>query len=285
MPTVSAQPGVGQLLRRWRERRRLSQLELALDAGVSARHLSFVETGRSKPGREMLLRVLEQLEIPFREQNRLLLAAGHAPAFPERSLEDPELAPVREALDLILTGHEPYPAIVVDRAWNVVAANSPVFALTEGVEVDAALLEPPVNAVRASLHPRGLAPLIVNVGAWRAYFRERLERQLAITGDDDLAALVEEVAGYPVPEHEDPASDPGSGGTLGPLRLRAPGGGELSFFGMFATFDTPFEVTTSELAIELLFPADRATAEALETLARDRRPPLSARARDKGGAP
>ena len=274
MATVSSQPGVGPLLREWRERRRLTQLELALDAEISARHLSFVETGRSKPGREMLLRVLEQLEVPFRERNHLLLAAGHAPAFPERSLSDPELAPVREALDLILTGHEPYPAIAVDRAWNLVAANSAVVALTEGIEVDPELLQPPVNAVRVSLHPRGLAPLIVNLGAWRAFFRERLERQLAITGDDELAALAEEVAGYPPPGAEHgPGSDPAAGGTVGPLTLRSPSGGRLSFLSMFATFDTPFEVTTSELAIELLFPADQATAKALEALARDRRGP------------
>ena len=274
MATVSSQPLVGPLLREWRKRRRLTQLELALEAGVSARHLSFVETGRSKPGRETLLRLTEQLDVPLRDRNQLLLAAGHAPAFPERSLEDPELAPVRKALDLILTGHEPYPAIAVDRGWNLVAANSAVLALTEGVEVDPELLKPPVNAVRVSLHPQGLAPLIVNLGAWRAFFLERLERQLAITGDDDLAPLIEEVAGYPAPAPgRDRASDPGAGGTLGPLRLRGPGGGELSFLGMFATFDTPFEVTTSELAIELLFPADQATAKALEALARDRRGP------------
>jgi transcriptional regulator with XRE-family HTH domain len=265
MATVSSQPGVGPLLREWRERRRLTQLDLALDAGISARHLSFVETGRSKPGRDMLLRIVEQLEVPFRERNQLLLAAGHAPAFPERSLDDPELTPVREALDLILTGHEPYPAVVVDRHWNLVAANSVVEALTAGVDVDPALLEPPINVLRASLHPLGLAPLIVNLGDWRAYFRERLERQVAITADDDLAALIEEIAGYSAPEH-DPAPDADTGGIPGPLRLRAPDGGELSFFGMFATFDAPFEVTTSELAIELLFPADRSTAEALKTL-------------------
>jgi transcriptional regulator with XRE-family HTH domain len=265
MATVSSQPEVGPRLREWRERRRRTQLELALDAGVSARHLSFVETGRSQPGRGMLLRVLEQLEVPFRERNRLLLAAGHAPAFPERPLDGPELAPVREALDLILTGHEPYPAVVVDRAWNLVAANGPMFALTEGVDVDPALLEPPVNVLRVGLHPRGLAPLIVNLAQWRAHFLERLERQVAISGDDDLAALLEEIAGYPVPEDE-PVSAPGGEEILGPLRVRAPDGGELSLFGMFATFDTPFEVTTSELAIELLFPADRATAESLIAL-------------------
>ena len=264
MATVSSQPSIGPLLRGWRERRRLSQLELALDAGISTRHLSFVETGRSRPGREMLLRVLEQLEVPFRERNRLLLASGHAPAFPERSLDDPELLPVRAAVDQILTRHEPYPAVVVDRAWNLVAANSAMRALTEAVVIDPALLEPPVNIMRVGLHPRGLAPLIVNLGQWHAHFCQRLEQQLAVTGDPDLAALLEEVAGYPIPGDEpDPAPDPEAREMLGPVRFRAPGGGELSFFGMFATFDTPFEVTTSELAMELLFPADQATAEAL----------------------
>jgi transcriptional regulator with XRE-family HTH domain len=264
MATVSSQPSIGPLLREWRERRRLSQLELALDAGISTRHLSFVETGRSKPGREMLLRILEQLEVPFREQNRLLLASGHAPAFPERSLEDPELLPVRAAVDQILTRHEPYPAVVVDRAWNLVAANSAMRDLTEEVVIDPALLGPPVNIMRLGFHPRGLAPLIVNLGQWRAHFCQRLERQLAVTGDPDLAALLEEVAGYPIHGDEpDSAPDPDAREMLGPVRFRAPGGGELSFFGMFATFDTPFEVTTSELAMELLFPADQATAEAL----------------------
>ena len=264
MATVSSQRSVGPLLREWRERRRLTQLELALDAGISTRHLSFVETGRSRPGREMLVRILEQLEVPFREQNRLLLASGHAPAFPERSLGDAELLPVREALDQILASHEPNPAVVVDRAWNLVAANAAMRGLTEEVVIDPALLEPPVNIMRLGFHPRGVAPLIVNLGQWRAHFCQRLERQLAVTGDPDLAALLEEIAGYPIPGDEpDPAPDPEAREMLGPVRFRAPGGGELSFFGMFATFDTPFEVTTSELAMELLFPADQATAAAL----------------------
>jgi transcriptional regulator with XRE-family HTH domain len=270
MATVSAQPSIGPLLREWRERRRLTQLELALDAGISTRHLSFVETGRSLPGREMLLRVLEQLEVPFREQNRLLLASGYAPAFPECSLEDPELLRVREALDQILAGHEPYPAVVVDRAWNLVAANSAMRDLTAEVAIDPALLEPPVNVLRLGFHPRGVAPLIVNLGQWRAHFCQRLERQLAVTGDPDLAALLEEIGGYPVPGADpDPAPDPEPSQMLGPVRFRAPGGGELSFFGMFATFDTPFEVTTSELAMELLFPADGATADALRNRKED----------------
>jgi MmyB-like transcription regulator ligand binding domain len=230
-----------------------------------------VETGRSKPGRDLLLRVLEQLEVPFREQNQLLLAAGHAPAFPERSLGDPELASVKEALDLVLTGHEPYPAFVVDRAWNFVAVNSALLAWTNAVELDPTLLEPPVNAVRLFLHPRGAGPLIVDVDAWRAFFRERLQRQRTITGDHGLAALIEELASYPAQRREDdPDSRPAAGAIGGPLTVRLPAGGELSLLGMFASFDAPFEVTTSELAIELLFPADRATAEAFENLARER---------------
>src|SRR4051794_26120123 len=262
MATASSQPAIGSVLREWRERRRLSQLELALDAGISTRHLSFVETGRSKPGRDMLLRILGQLEVPFREQNRLLLAGGHAPAFPERSLEDPELLPVREALDQILAGNEPYPAFVVDRAWNYVAANEAMRRLTAGVAVEPALLEPPVNVLRLSFHPDGYAPLFVNLARWRTHFCQRLERQIAVTGDEDLAVLLEEVANYPIPDDPDPAPDPESREMLGPVRVRTPGG-ELAFFGMFASFDTPFEVTTSELAMELLFPADQATAEAL----------------------
>jgi transcriptional regulator with XRE-family HTH domain len=264
MATVQSQPEVGSLLRQWRERRRVTQLELALDAGISARHLSFVETGRSKPGREMLLQVLEQLKVPFREQNRLLLAAGHAPAYPERSLDEPDLAPVREAIDVILSGHQPYPAVAVDRVWNMVAANSAMFALTEGVDIDPELLEPPINVMRIGLHPRGLGPLFVNLGDWHAHWLKRLERQLAATGDEQLASLIEEIAGYPVPACEhDAAFELATEQMLGPVRVRTPDGGELSFFGMFASFDTPFEVTTSELAIELLFPADQTTAERL----------------------
>jgi transcriptional regulator with XRE-family HTH domain len=272
MATASSQSEAGALLREWRERRRVTQLELALEAGVSARHLSFVETGRSQPGREMLMRVAQQLEVPFRERNQLLLAAGHAPAFPERPLDGPELAPVREALELILAGHEPCPAVVVDRAWNFIAANSVMYALTETVEVDPALLEPPINVIRLGLHPRGLAPLMINLAYWHAHFLDRLERQLTATGDARLGALINEVAGYPIPEGEhDVHSDIGGSDILGPLKVRAPDGGELSFFGMFATFDTPFEVTTSELATELLFPANRATADALEAFSRERR--------------
>jgi len=221
----------------------------------------------------MLLRVLAQLKVPFREQNQLLLAAGHAPAYPERSLEDPDLAPVREALDVILSGHEPYPAVAVDRVWNMVAANSAMLALAQAVDIDPELLAPPVNVMRVGLHPRGLGPLFVNLGDWHAHWIRRLERQLAMTGDAQLASLIDEVAGYPVPAPEhDSASEPAAGEMLGPVRVRTPDGGELAFFGMFASFDTPFEVTTSELAVELLFPADRATAEALRAQGEAGRP-------------
>jgi transcriptional regulator with XRE-family HTH domain len=264
MATLSSRSQVGPLLRQWRKRRRRTQLDLALDAGISARHLSFVETGRSTPSAEMVLLLAERLEVPFRERNQLLLAAGHAPAFPERSLQDPELAPVREALDLILTAQEPYPALVIDRRWNIVAANSATVALAEWLDPE--LLEPPNSMQRVA---RGLAPWIVNLGDVRAYFVDRLHHQVAITGDDDLAALVEELAGYPVPEHkQDPVSEAAARGILMPLRLRTPDGGELSFFGTVATFGTAFDVTTSELSIESFLPADAATAETLQNLPR-----------------
>jgi transcriptional regulator with XRE-family HTH domain len=266
--TVNTRSRAGPLLREWRKRHRLSQLELALDAGISARHLSFIETGRSRPSAQMLLLLAEQLAIPFRERNHLLLAAGYAPAFPERSLGDPELTPVREALDLILMGHEPYPAVVLDRYWNVVAGNAAMGMVATMVDKD--LLEPPVNAMRVGLHPRGLARSIVNLGEVRAYFVGRLERQVALTGDDELASLLQEVAAYPAPEYRhDPAAVAAAGEILTPLmRLRAPDGGELSFFATVATFGTAAEVTTSELSIELAFPADAATAEMLRNLPR-----------------
>jgi transcriptional regulator with XRE-family HTH domain len=265
---VNTRSRAGLLLREWRKRHRLSQLELALDAGISARHLSFIETGRSRPSAQMLLLLAEQLEIPFRERNHLLLAGGYAPAFPQRSLEDPELTPVREALDLILTGHEPYPAVVLDRYWNVVAGNAAMGAVAALVDED--LLEPPLNAMRVGLHPRGLARSIVNLGEVRAYFVGRLERQVALTGDETLAALLQEVAAYPAPEYRhDPAAVAAAGEILTPLmRLRGPDGRELSFFATVATFGTAAEVTTSELSIELAFPADAATAEMLRNLPR-----------------
>ena len=265
MATASVSPGVGSHLRVWREWRRLTQLEVALDAGISARHLSFVETGRSKPGREMLLSVAERLAIPYRERNEILLAAGYAPAFPQRPLEDPALSPVRDALDRILSAHEPYPAIAFDRGWNLVAANGGASRMVGLVDIDPALLEEPINVLRAGLHPRGLAPYIVNLPRWQAHFRGRLAQQIAVTGDHELSELLEELNSYPGAEGEvTPQPQVESTDVLAPVRVRAPGGGEWSFFGMFATFDTPFEVTTSELAVELLFPADQLTQQIFE---------------------
>jgi transcriptional regulator with XRE-family HTH domain len=182
MATASASLDVGSLLRSWRERRRLTQMEVALDAEVSARHLSFVETGRSKPGRAMLLAVTKSLEVPYRERNEILLAAGYAPAFPQRALDDPALSLVRDALDRILAAHDPYPAIAFDRGWDLVAANAAASALVEGVDVDPSLFEPPVNILRLGLHPRGLAPYIANLADWSSHFLGRLAQQVAVTG-------------------------------------------------------------------------------------------------------
>jgi transcriptional regulator with XRE-family HTH domain len=252
--------GVGTLLRDWRRRRHLSQLDLALEAGVSTRHLSFVETGRSKPSADMVLHLADQLDVPLRERNRLLLAAGYAPIYEQRELDEPEMEPVRTALDVVLRGHEPYPAVVVDRGWNLVAANSSVALLTEGVAPE--LMEPPANVLRLSLHPDGMAPRIANLGEWRAHLLERLGRQVATTGDDSLAELYDELAGYPAPAGDGPHGWGGLGAIAVPLRIRA-GDAELAFISTVATFGTALEITTSELSIESFFPADAATADHL----------------------
>jgi transcriptional regulator with XRE-family HTH domain len=260
MASATATARVGPLLREWRRRRRLSQLDLALDAGVSARHLSFVETGRSRPSAEMVLHLAEQLEVPLRDRNQLLLAAGYAPEYSERPLDAPEMEPVRDALDLVLQGHEPYPAAVVDRGWNLVAGNRGIALLTEGVAPE--LLEPPVNVLRVSLHPDGMAPRIVNLGEWRSHLLERLQRQVALTGDAELAALFDELAGYPHDSNGEPRDqDPGAGIVVA-LRLRTDDG-ELAFFSTVTAFGTPVDITVSELAIESFFPADSLTAEAV----------------------
>ena len=245
---------LGTLLRDWRRRRRLSQLDLALEAGVSARHLSFLETGRAKPSREMVLHLSEQLDVPLRDRNRLLLAAGFAPAFDERPIDAPEMAPVREALDKILTGHEPYPAAVVDRWWNLVAANGSIAVFTD--QVPAHLMEPPVNVLRVSLHPDAMASRILNYGEWRAHLVDRLRRQVALTADPRLAELLEEITGYPGETDELRGSD---SEIAVPLRFDA-GGRELTFFSTIATFGTAVDITLAELAIEAFFPADQATA-------------------------
>jgi transcriptional regulator with XRE-family HTH domain len=259
MPELAARPRVGHLLRDWRLRRRLSQLDLAVEAGVSARHVSFVETGRSRPSAEMVMQLAEHLEVPLRDRNALLLAAGYAPAFAQRDLDDPEMGPVREALERLLRGHEPYPAVVVDRHWGLVAANRPVARLTAGVAPH--LMEPPVNVLRLSLHPDGLAPRILNLGQWRAHLLDRLARQAVVSGDPALFALHEELAALP-------GAEPGHGVDLEtseiavPLRLGVEGE-ELAFISTATGFGTAIEVTVSELAIESLFPADEATARFL----------------------
>lgn len=251
---------VGELLRQWREHRRISQLDLSITANISTRHLSFVETGRAKPSREMVLRLGEHLDVPLRERNRLLLAAGYAPVYRESTLDDPEMSAARQALRQVLAGHEPYPAIVVDRMWNLVEANSSVSLLTAGAAPE--LLAPLPNVLRIALHPRGMAPRVINLGELRADLLGRLRRQVAATADPELAALLDEIRDYPcdqpVPEVEIPSRD----SIFVPLRLRHEDA-ELSFFSTIATFGAPLDVTLSELAIESFYPADRATGEYL----------------------
>jgi transcriptional regulator with XRE-family HTH domain len=257
------QTALGELLRTWRGRRRLSQLELAGEAEISTRHLSFLETGRAQPSRDMVLRLAERLEVPLRERNLLLVAAGYAPVFPERRLDDPALLAARKAVDLVLKGHEPYPAVAVDRRWTLVAMNAAVPPLMAGA--DAALLRPPVNVLRLSLHPAGLAPRIVNLGEWRAHVLARLRRQVELTADPLSSDLLAELKGYPAGNGaapRRPAAADDLAGVVVPLRL-ATDDGILSFFSTITVFGTPVDITLAELALEAFFPADGATAEAL----------------------
>jgi transcriptional regulator with XRE-family HTH domain len=254
----------GDHLRQWRQRRRLSQLDLAHDAEISTRHLSFVETGRSVPSREMVLRLAERLEVPLRERNALLVAAGYAPMYRERPLDDPALAAARQAVDLILKSHEPYPALAVDRHWNLLAANSMLPHLLAGV--DPSLLQGQVNVLRLSLHPEGLAPKIVNLAQWRNHLFERLRQQIHATGDATLGALLEELRGYPLPEGADDLHIEGEHlGVVMPFRFRS-SQGVLSFISTTTIFGTPVDVTLQEMALETFFPADAATGEVLRTL-------------------
>lgn len=261
MTNVASQPPIGALLRDWRQRRRLSQLGLALDAEISARHLSFLETGRARPSRDMVLRLAERLDVPLRERNAMLVAAGFAPAFPERPLADASMAAARRALDAILTAHEPYPALVVDRHWTLVMANTAIAPLLAGI--DESLLAAPTNVLRLTLHPRGLAPRVVNFMQLRAHLLARLHRQIEVSGDGVLAALLEELRGYPRPGDAGP--DEGESDFAGiavPLRLRTPAG-VLSFISTITVFGTPVDLTLAELALEMFFPADDATARIL----------------------
>jgi transcriptional regulator with XRE-family HTH domain len=259
---VASRPPVGAMLRDWRLRRHLSQLELALGSGVSSRHLSFVETGRARPSAEMVLHLAEQLDVPLRDRNQLLLAAGFAPAFAQRELDAPELGPVRDAIDQVLRGHEPYPALVVDRHWGLVAANRALAVLLTGVAEQ--LLEPPVNVLRVSLHPDGLAPRILNLVQWREHLLERLARDAVATGDPALTVLHEELASYPAGSPSAPL-DPAVAEIAVPLRLRHVDA-ELAFISTKTTFGTAVDVTLAELSIESFFPGDPQTAEVMRSL-------------------
>jgi transcriptional regulator with XRE-family HTH domain len=256
---------IGTQLREWRQRRHLSQLDLALDAEVSTRHLSCVETGRAMPSREMVLRLADRLDVPLRERNRLLTAAGFAPMYAERPLDDPALAAARTAVEQILAAHEPFPALAVDRHWNLLFHNAAAGALLR-MGIAPELLQPPVNVLRVSLHPQGLAPRIVNLAQWRAHLFERLHHQVWLTGDTALAALADELAGYPAPSHDGAAAFVPNAAIVVPLVLDTPLG-QLSFISTMTVFGTPVEITLSELALETFFPADAATAEALRHLA------------------
>ncbi|WP_254811357.1 helix-turn-helix domain-containing protein [Streptomyces cavourensis] len=270
MTTVSPDTGVGPLLRGWRELRRISQLDLALRADSSARHISFIETGRSRPSEEMVLRLAEHLDIPVRERNALLVVAGYAPRYPQTPLDDPAMASVREGLDRLLAGYEPYPALVVDGTYDVVAANRGIALLMEGIAEE--LLVPPLNAMRITLHPAGLAPRILNLPEWRADLLAQMERQIALVRSPELRMLYEEVSAYPVQDRG--AGDGGKGGVGTGIEERGRGrtpsfalplvigheGRVLSFIASIATFNTPMDVTVAELAIETFLPADRETA-------------------------
>lgn len=246
---------MGGLLRSWRERRRLSQLQLATQAEVSTRHLSFVETGRSRPTREMIERLAAHLDVPLRERNELLLTAGYAPGYGQREVTAPELHAVMDAFRVLLDAHMPHPALVLDRWWDVVDRNSATDVLLEGCAPE--LLEPPVNAIRVSLHPRGLAPRIRNLGQWRGHLLSQIRGRLDATGDLRLKELLDEVSGYP-------CHDPGvtaRADVVIPLRLRV-GEAEFSFFSITASAMSATDVTIDELHIEAFYPADEATVRA-----------------------
>ena len=258
--TLTAPTPVGKMLREWRERRRLSQLDLSIQADISTRHLSFVETGRSRPTPEMILRLTEQLDVPLRERNQLLLAGGYAPVYPQHGMEEPELAAVRAALRQVLRGHEPYPAVVINRWWDMVDANSALGPLIDGCAPS--LLEPPVNVLRLSLHPDGMASRIVNLAQWRAHLLEQLHRRAVQTGDARLHALETELRSY----GGDEAVSVAPTDVVLPLQLRY-GDGELSLFSIEARVGTATDVTVDELTIETFYPADEATAHLLRGLA------------------
>ncbi|MEV5608678.1 helix-turn-helix transcriptional regulator [Streptomyces sp. NPDC052225] len=253
---------VGRLLRGWREQRRVSQLELALRADSSARHISFVETGRSRPSEELILRLADHLDVPMRERNALLLAAGYAPRYAETPLDDPSLGALREGLERLLRGYEPYPALIVDATYTVIAANRGIAMLMESLP--AHLLEGPLNAMRLTLHPEGLAPRIRNLREWRGHLLAQMERQIALARSEALRELYEEVAAYPVPE--DAGAAPAEPVPFFALPMVIEHDGHvLSFVSSISTFNTPMDVTVAELAVETLLPADPATVKYLQS--------------------
>jgi transcriptional regulator with XRE-family HTH domain len=251
---------IGAHLREWRQRRHLSQLDLAGEAEISARHLSFVETGRSAPSRDMVLKLAERLDVPLRERNVLLVAAGFAPAFPQRGLDDPALKSARAAIDLVLKAHEPNPALAYDRHWNLVSANRMLAPILEGVPPK--LLSPPLNILRLAFHPEGLAPRTVNLGEWAAHLLERLHRQCESTADPELIRLYNDLRSYPLPARSGPVS---VDNVAIPFKLRHKGD-VLSFISTTMVFGTPVDVTLSELALETFFPADELTARRLKEM-------------------
>ncbi|WP_232231879.1 helix-turn-helix domain-containing protein [Burkholderia sp. WSM2230] len=279
----TASRSVGDLLREWRQRRRMSQLLLAAEADISTRHLSFVESGRAMPSREMVMHLAERLDVPLRARNALLVAAGYAPLFRERPLSDPQLSAAREAVELVLKGHEPYPALAIDRHWTIVATNNALTPLLAGASPD--LLKPPVNALRLSLHPDGIASSIVNWHAWREHVLARLQRQIDVSADDTLSALRDELAAYPPPAGAEApdAGDSPLNQIAVPLRLRTPLG-VLSLLSTTTVFGTPVDVTLSELAIEAFFPADPETAAVLRDSAGKQRADGAAVEQTAGGA-
>jgi transcriptional regulator with XRE-family HTH domain len=266
---IHSEHTVGDLIREWRTRRHMSQLDLASEAGISQRHLSFLESGRAVPSREMVIRLAEGLDIPLRHRNRILLAAGFAPQYSERQLADPLLSPAMEAVRLVLKGHEPYPAFAVDVRWNMIVANDMVAPFLTSIE-DARLLEPPINVLRLCLHPKGLAPQIGNLAEWKAHLLERLRRQNDAFADPELERLEDELRGYPGGVSHTRAIQKESTAIAHVLRLRM-GNEVLSFISTITTFGTPLDVTLSELAIECFFPADERTRAALGQLTASRR--------------
>lgn len=255
---------VGDLIKEWRSRRRLSQLDLALEAGISQRHLSFVESGRSIPSRDMVETLSEHLGLPLRERNVLLLSAGFAPAFAERKLTDPSMAAARTAVELVLRGHEPNPALAVDRYWTLVMANAVVGPMLGLVE-DKSLLQGEVNVLRVSLHPGGLAPHIVNLSSWKAHLLHRLGQQIDTSADPKLIALEKELSAYPAPG---PKTLRGSLDDIAiPFELKL-GGQVMSFISTTTIFGTPVDVTLSELAIEAFYPANAETSAAMQAMAK-----------------